>query len=368
MTETVGWIALGLVGGLYVLAHFWGVGLLLRRSRYPLASTPETWPRIAILVPARNEEAHLGRTLDALLAQDYPSELMEIIVGDDRSTDRTRAIALAHGVHVADILGDLPGQRGKQNVLAILVRHVQPGTVFCLVTDADILLPPTWAKTVVRGFTDSQTALVSGPTVVDAPGLFAKLQGFDWRYGVGAFQAFAEAGFPITAVGNNMAFRLAHYRAIGGYEALPFSITEDYRLYQAFRAAGYGTRFLFQPEAANRSAPIRGLRTFLHQRKRWYKGGMEAPLYARSIYYLQAFAAAAWVASGFWLGWQAWVAGFAVKLLADGALLAASVRRLRLKTAWWLLPLWELYFALSLVVLPLYFILPQRVVWKGRHY
>ena len=47
---------------------------------------------MAIIVPVRNEERFIGRTLDALLCQEYPQELVEIHVVDGLSSDRTRDI------------------------------------------------------------------------------------------------------------------------------------------------------------------------------------------------------------------------------------------------------------------------------------
>ncbi|MDX2062563.1 MAG: glycosyltransferase [Bacteroidia bacterium] len=359
---------------LYALVHFWlVVALARRRASTPVWGEGYPWPHVAVLVPARNEAHNLDRCLASLLALDYPPGKLTLWVGDDRSTDGTaeciRRYATRHaGVHYIAITTDLPGQRGKQNVLAQLAHHVPASTEFLLVTDADIAVPPTWAKALVSSFTTPSIALVSGPTVVEAPGWFARLQGLDWRYGVGAFQALAERGLPVTAVGNNMAYRHSHYRALGGYEALPFSITEDYRLFQAFRAAGYGCRFVFAPSVANRSAPIVGLRALLHQRKRWYKGGLEAPFHARAVYYLQAVGALLPIGLALGGHW-AWLgAFFALKWLADGLLIATSARRLGLPVhGAWLVP-WGVYFSLSLLVLPLYFILPWAVVWKGRRY
>ena len=50
-------------------------------------------PSITVVVPVRNEEAHLGRVLDLLLNQDYPKNRFEVLVIDGRSTDGTWAIA-----------------------------------------------------------------------------------------------------------------------------------------------------------------------------------------------------------------------------------------------------------------------------------
>lgn len=52
------------------------------------------WPRVSLLIPAHQEEAHLEQKLRQSLALDYPSELLEIIVCSDGSEDRTAQLAL----------------------------------------------------------------------------------------------------------------------------------------------------------------------------------------------------------------------------------------------------------------------------------
>lgn len=47
---------------------------------------------ISIIIPCRNEEKYIGRCLASLLANDYPREVLEIVVVDGMSTDRTREI------------------------------------------------------------------------------------------------------------------------------------------------------------------------------------------------------------------------------------------------------------------------------------
>jgi len=52
---------------------------------------PADWPRVSVIVRARNDEALIGRTLAGIFAQ-WPSPF-EVIVCDDNSTDRTRDVA-----------------------------------------------------------------------------------------------------------------------------------------------------------------------------------------------------------------------------------------------------------------------------------
>lgn len=78
---------------------FWGLQLitLLRVARrvpllHTLAeNTLDHWPRVSAILTARNEEAALEDAVRARFAEDYPN--LELILVDDRSTDRTPEIA-----------------------------------------------------------------------------------------------------------------------------------------------------------------------------------------------------------------------------------------------------------------------------------
>jgi polysaccharide deacetylase family protein (PEP-CTERM system associated) len=60
-----------------------------RPPRGPRAAEP---PFISVVVPVRNEERFLRRTLEQLLTQDYDPERFEVLVADGRSTDATREV------------------------------------------------------------------------------------------------------------------------------------------------------------------------------------------------------------------------------------------------------------------------------------
>jgi succinoglycan biosynthesis protein ExoA len=68
-----------------------------RPATLPLA---RPLPFISVVVPVRNEAAHLPATLAQLLGQDYPRDRFEVLVADGRSTDTTpdlvRALAARH--------------------------------------------------------------------------------------------------------------------------------------------------------------------------------------------------------------------------------------------------------------------------------
>jgi len=64
-------------------------------------------PRVTIAMPAYNEEHYIATCIACVQAQDYPPELIEILIADGRSTDRTREIlaqlaAADPRIHVID--------------------------------------------------------------------------------------------------------------------------------------------------------------------------------------------------------------------------------------------------------------------------
>ncbi|HJY89824.1 MAG TPA: glycosyltransferase, partial [Candidatus Acidoferrum sp.] len=88
--EFVFWLCLSLI--LYV---YLGYPLLLLSGflgRRRIVPRRGILPSLSILVPAHNEERMIRAKLQNLLSQDYPPDKLEILVGDDGSTDATAGI------------------------------------------------------------------------------------------------------------------------------------------------------------------------------------------------------------------------------------------------------------------------------------
>ena len=120
------------------------------------------WPPVSISLPAYNEEARLAGTLDALLALDYPSDRLEIVVVSDASTDRTDEIASGYADRGVRLLR-LPERGGKvaaENYAATRLTH---GIV--VNTDATIRIPPEALRPLIRAFDDPTVGVASGRDV-----------------------------------------------------------------------------------------------------------------------------------------------------------------------------------------------------------
>ncbi len=367
-----------LLKGLLVYLTLWLLGMAYtagrfarRRGAAAALPLPAPLPRVSILIAARDEAAALPRCLASLRALRYPAGLLEVLVGDDGSTDGTAAAAetamrgFGGQFRVVPIVGSLGAARGKANVLAHLARVASTDHYF--ITDADISLPATWI-TGLLAHTAPAVGTVTGITAVGGPRWFHQLQGIDWLLSLSMVQVVSDLGRPVTAMGNNMLVTRAAYEATGGYEALPFSVTEDFALFRAVLAVGFGFRQVFQADIRADSLPMFTWATLLRQRQRWLRGVADLPRRLRLE--LLFF-------SGFWpalaavglLGGPAVALGcWGAKVLVQGTLAAAAHRRAGLRLRWALLPLFELY-TLALTVAMLVFQLRGgAVVWKGRRY
>lgn len=68
---------------------------------------PKTMPTqlrtVSVLIPVRNDASHIGRCLDAVLRQDYPTGLMQVIVADGDSDDATPQIVIEYAERYSNI-------------------------------------------------------------------------------------------------------------------------------------------------------------------------------------------------------------------------------------------------------------------------
>src|SRR5205807_906344 len=62
-------------------------------------------PFVSVLMPVRNEAGFIERNLDAVLAQDYPADRLEVLVADGMSTDGTRELVRARAVRQSSAPG-----------------------------------------------------------------------------------------------------------------------------------------------------------------------------------------------------------------------------------------------------------------------
>lgn len=328
------------------------------------------FPMVSILLAARNEEQLILRNLTAINALNYPKDKLEILMGNDESTDNTAQL-------VTDFIQDKPhfqlfhidktvGKgRGKANVLGQLA-HKASGE-FYFVTDVDVKLPENWILALLQEFTEG-VGLVSGTTKCERGSLFATLQSIDWLHFMGYIKAFANAGVGCTSVGNNMAVRAEAYWQTGGYEEIDFSITEDYKLFKEVTSRGWQWRTIMGEDSLGLAWYIPSIKEMLHQRKRWLIGARELPFNWKGMIILYGLFIPV-VLAFFWfnprLAFAIWISKFLVQSVFIIFLCLAAERR---PFSFLYLIVYEFYVILNTAATAIFYWLPIKSIWKGREY
>ncbi|MGA3035867.1 MAG: glycosyltransferase family 2 protein [Vulcanimicrobiaceae bacterium] len=122
-------------------------------------------PPVSIIVPMRNEDTVAAAIFDALVASNYPKDLIEIIPVDDQSQDDTTTIAYAYSQRYPFIkpIYNLQGERGKSNALNRALAHASNEIV--LVFDADYTPGKDLVRELVMAFIDPEVGAVMGRVV-----------------------------------------------------------------------------------------------------------------------------------------------------------------------------------------------------------
>jgi glycosyltransferase involved in cell wall biosynthesis len=136
----------------------------------PLNIEPESKDHeitVSIIVPMRNEEKHIARCLESIMANDFPREQMEIIVADGSSDDRSREIVNRLTKRYPQIrLIDNPKRVVSPGLnAAILISRGQ----YIVRMDAHSEYPPDYIAACVRELNKGKADVVGG-RLITQPG------------------------------------------------------------------------------------------------------------------------------------------------------------------------------------------------------
>jgi cellulose synthase/poly-beta-1,6-N-acetylglucosamine synthase-like glycosyltransferase len=241
--------------GLVVLAAItaaWAVRVIAihsKKARGPVLSRrtiPDVLPAgmVSIIVPGKDEEGNIRAALETLQAQDYAS--FEVIVVDDRSRDRTAAVAREVAaadprVHVIQVRELPPGWFGKPHAM-----HAGAGEArgeWLLFVDADCRQAPHSVRAGVNFLTANGGDMLSLWPILE-------MHGF-WEHAVqtvagSVLVAWFRPGWvndprrrTAFANGQYILIRRATYEAVGGYEAIRNELVEDIAMARRVKKAGH---------------------------------------------------------------------------------------------------------------------------------
>jgi cellulose synthase/poly-beta-1,6-N-acetylglucosamine synthase-like glycosyltransferase len=223
--------------------------------------------------------------LKSLALQEYPG--VEYIFIDDRSSDesprmlRDFAATCAKGIpcKVRIItLQENPGPNHKQYALGQGIETASGELL--LFTDADCEAPQGWIFSMVARMTDEQTGIAIGPVFKrpGAGGFFHLYQCFDHAIRYLYLAGSTGLGTPGGGFGNNLILRREVLQAIGGYDTIPASPTEDAALISHVRShSAYKIRSVCGKDAHVITTGEQSWKDFINQTLRWNNGGLFSP-------------------------------------------------------------------------------------------
>lgn len=157
------WMALGLLAYTYLgyLPLLFVLGPVVRRLRRRHRVDENYRPMVSMIISLHNEEKHIAQRIDSFEALDYPPDKLELMLGDDCSTDRTREIIRERMARNPRIrLFPFDTQQGKTAVINALVPQAR-GEIIAL-TDANTFWEPASLRRMVRHFADPRVGAVCG--------------------------------------------------------------------------------------------------------------------------------------------------------------------------------------------------------------
>lgn len=203
------------------------------RPQFAVPEDPSEWPAITVVIAAHNEEQTIGRTLDHLIATDYPAERRQIIVASDASTDGTCAIVAGFAGRGVELrhADERAGKTAAENRVGGDIR----GEIV-ISTDASIIVPPRSIKRLVRHFANPSIGVVSGwavaPSAASAAGANGDAGYFQYEMRVRELEA--RLGGIIGAMGGLYAIRRELFQV-----PLPPYIARDFASTLVARERGF---------------------------------------------------------------------------------------------------------------------------------
>ena len=231
-------------------------------------------PKVAVLIPAYNEEKVIERTVRAALNSNYPN--LRVIVIDDGSKDRTLEVArsaFAAEAARGDVLILGKPNSGKAEALNYGIQHIRDAEIFVGI-DADTVIAPDAISRLVPHFINSKVAAVAGNAKVgNRVNLWTRWQALEYitsqNFERRALDTLGAVSVVPGAIG---AWRVSAVREAGGFHV--DTVAEDADLTMALLRRGY--RVEYEDMALAYTEAPTNANGLMRQRFRWSFGILQA--------------------------------------------------------------------------------------------
>jgi cellulose synthase/poly-beta-1,6-N-acetylglucosamine synthase-like glycosyltransferase len=356
-----------------ILIYFMG-WLLIPNQKPSVRSEPKH--AFSILVPARNEALYIEECIKGILNQDYPAQLIEVLVLDDHSTDNTSGLvkqiqqqypqANLRLITANDF--NIAGKKDSITNAVSLANHP-----YIVLTDADCTRGEKWLMAIDEFIQKQEVQFIYAPVFFGSGNFFEKAQSLEFAGLVGIGGAAIQLKNPNMCSAANLIFTKSIFEQVEGYTGNEHiaSGDDEYLLHKVFKEVPNEVAFLKDFRAVVSTSPNATISALAQQRRRWV---------SKSTKYENRFITAILVGAyfynlsmpinlilGFWdpQFWQILGVQFGVKMLAEGLMLGVVLRFFRETQLLLLLPLVQPFHIIYVIVIGIWANI-KTYTWKER--
>ena len=278
----------GAVPELAAAYQFLLIAVHFRRNHY--GACEPYFPRTAIVIPAWNEAAVIGTSIDRLMLLDYPRNALRIFVVDDASTDDTPDVVLAKAAQYPGNVIHLRREKGGQGKAHTLNHGLEiiladDWMEALLIMDADVIYEPPSLRTMTRHLADPKVGAVTAYIKEGTrPGNYlTRFIGYEYITAQAAARRSQNVlGAIACLAGGAQLHTRENLIAVGG-RIDTSSLAED--TFTTFKTQLAGHRVVFEPHAivwAEEPDKINGL---WKQRLRWARGNVQVTRQYRHLWF-----------------------------------------------------------------------------------
>ncbi len=239
-------------------------------------------PKVAVLIPAYNEEKVIERTVRAALNSNYPN--LRVVVIDDGSKDRTLEVArdaFKSEQAAGQVLILTKRNAGKAEALNYGIEHIGDAELFVGI-DADTVIAPDAISRLVPHFINPKVGAIAGNAKVgNRVNLWTRWQALEYitsqNFERRALDVLGAVSVVPGAIG---AWRVSAVREAGGYHT--DTVAEDADLTMALLRMGY--RVEYEDMALAYTEAPTNANGLMRQRFRWSFGILQAVYKHRSAF------------------------------------------------------------------------------------
>ena len=263
---------------LYLIYFIWLIEPFFKKNI--ISKIENKYPFVSIIISAKNEEDNVDLLINNLLIQEYPKNCYEIIIANDKSTDKTLdklndLKKISDQITVVNIQNTPKNWGSKKWALSKCI-EISKGEII-LQTDADCIHKKEWILMMMQPFNNKKTGFVCGPSYIGSnPNFWNELLKLESVAQESFTFANSKRNFYLSCTARNIAFRKNMFNKMGGYQGIEYieSGDDDLLLHKVVTQTDINIHFIANEKTLVSSQAPESIHAFYLQRLRYASKGL----------------------------------------------------------------------------------------------